>query len=146
MVLGSVGFSTGLLGALAGGWSVTILGRYKALLGFGVFQAFAIAAWALVPMGFSSMTMLYVLSGIEHFTGGLATSVLFTIMMDHCRKDYAGSDYTIQACIVVLMNMLAAIVSGFSASSLGYEMHFLLAGVLAVVSFPLIVRYKSRFV
>ncbi|MEM7181430.1 MAG: MFS transporter [Spirochaetota bacterium] len=144
LVLGSVGFATGLLGALVGGWSVAILGRYKALFGFGILQALAIAAWALIPMGFTSITMLYALSALEHFTGGLATSVLFTIMMDHCRKEYAGSDYTIQACLVVLMNMLAAILSGVSANSFGYEFHFLLAGGLGVVSLPLIFCYRNR--
>jgi MFS family permease len=146
LILGTVGFTAGLIGALVGGWLVNVLGRFGALLLFGLIQMIAVGAWALVPIGFESIELIYVLSTVEHFAGGLATAALFTVMMDHCRLACAGSDFTIQACLVVLASMIAAALSGLSASHFGYEVHFLLAGVFVFVSLPLIVRYRFKLI
>lgn len=146
LILGTVGFAAGLVGALLGGWWVSHMGRYHALLVFSLIQAIAVSVWVLVPMGSTSSPILYGLSALEHFAGGLATAALFTAMMDHCRKECAGSDYTIQSCIVVLMNMVAAGLSGVSAENLGYEAHFILAGVVSLIAVPLIIRYRRNFV
>ena len=152
LILGIAGFSAGLLGAIVGGFLVNKLGRFKSLLIFAIIQAFAVAAWAmlsiegLVSTGILSKPIVYTLSALEHFTGGLATAALFTAMMDHCRKECAGSDYTIQACIVVTMTILASTTSGISATELGYTLHFIIAGVLSLMAFPLIIKYKNNFV
>jgi PAT family beta-lactamase induction signal transducer AmpG len=146
LILGTVGFAAGLIGALVGGWLVNLLGRFGALLLFGLIQVVAVSAWVLVPVCFESIELLYALSALEHFAGGLATAALFTVMMDHCRLACAGSDFTIQACLVVLASMIAAVLSGLSASRFGYEVHFLLAGGFAFVSLPLIVRYRFKLI
>jgi len=146
LILGVAGFSAGLLGAVVGGFLVNKLGRFKALLFFGLIQAFTVAAWAILPMGIVSKPVIYLLSALEHFTGGLATAALFTAMMDHCRKQCAGSDYTIQACIVVTMTILASTLSGISAMEMGYQWHFIMAGFLSLSVFPLIFSYKPHFV
>lgn len=145
LMLGTVGFTTGLVGALVGGWWIKYLGRFKALLLFCVIQAVAIASWFLLSLGFDSMWLLYGLSSLEHFAGGLATAALFTVMMDNCREQCAGSDYTIQSCIVVLMNLVAAGISGLSAANIGYTAHFILSGVLGLLAVPLILKYRREF-
>ena len=146
LILGTVGFASGLLGALVGGGLVSYLGRYHALMAFGLTQAVAAASWALLSPGSDSLPFLYLLSALEHFAGGLATAALFTTMMDHCRKACAGSDFTIQACLVVLMSMVAAATSGISASALGYPVHFLLAGLLGLIPLPLIFMYRDNLI
>ena len=146
LILGVAGFSAGLLGAVVGGLLVNKLGRFKALLIFGIIQAFAVAAWAILPMGVVSKPVIYLLSALEHFTGGLATAALFTAMMDHCRKQCAGSDYTIQACIVVTMTILASTLSGISATEMGYQWHFIVAGFLSLLVFPLVFKYRNQFI
>ena len=143
LVLGSVGFAAGLAGALVGGLLVNRLGRYNALLSFGVIQAGAVAIWAIVPLGFNNSIVVYSLSALEHFAGGLATAALFTVMMDHCRRQCAGSDYTFQASIVVFMNMIAAAASGVFAARFGYGTHFVVAGFFGLLSLPLVMRYRA---
>jgi len=146
LVLGITGFTAGLLGALVGGLLVNKLGRFKSLVIFGLIQAFAVTAWAIIPLGSLDKSVIYAISTLEHFSGGLATAALFTVMMDHCRKQCAGSDYTIQSCIVVTMNIIASALSGISASSFGYEWHFVIAGIMSLLAFPLIFSYRRHFV
>lgn len=63
----------------------------------------------------------------------MATAALFTVMMEACRPEHAGTDYTVQASLVVIATGLAAAVSGFSAQALGYAGHFVLSAALCAV-------------
>jgi predicted MFS family arabinose efflux permease len=129
-MLGFVGFTTGLLGALVGGALVHRLGQRRALLVFGTLQAGAVLLYALAARGGAGLAVLTLVCGVEHLTSGMATAALFTGMMGLCRAEHAASDYTVQASLVVLATGGAAAVSGFSAQALGYAWHFTLAAVL----------------
>jgi RhtX/FptX family siderophore transporter len=126
-LLGTAGFTAGLLGALVGGVGVHHLGRRTALVGFGFFQALAVASYILPAWGFSSMPWLVGVCIFEHFASGMATAALFTIMMDRCSPDQAATDYTLQASLAVIAKGVAVAASGFSAATFGFAGHFLLA-------------------
>lgn len=133
LLIGTVGFVSGLLGALAGGVGVARLGRLRAVIGFGILQAAAVALYALPAVKIGGDSLLYAAVVAEHFIGGMATVSLFTAMMDACRDESAGTDYTLQASVVVMATGAASAVSGFSAQALGYGPHFVLAGVVAML-------------
>ncbi len=133
-LLGTVGFASGLLGAFAGGALVGPLGRRRALVVFGVLQAMAVAGYATIAPGRPERSWLYVACGAEHFTSGMATTALFTCMMDWCRKESNATDYTVQASAVVIATGLASALSGFSAQALGYAGHFALATFMALLA------------
>lgn len=134
-ILGIVGFTTGLLGALVGGALVNRMGQRRALLVFGTLQAAAVLLYALAAHGAApSFTLLTFVCAVEHLTSGMATAALFTVMMDICRPEHAGSDYTVQASLVVMATGGAAAVSGFSAQAIGYAWHFTLAAALCAVA------------
>lgn len=131
-VLGYVGFAAGLAGALAGGALVARLGRRRSLALFGLAQALSVAGYAwLAQRPTMAMSDLYAVAALEHLTGGMATVALFTVMMDACRPERAGTDYTLQACAVVAATGLAASGGGFLAQALGYTRFFILSALLA---------------
>lgn len=134
VLLGTVGFSAGLFGALAGGWAVGRLGRKRALLVFGVAQAAALGLYALAAGGARSYLALAAFSALEHLTGGMATASLFTAMMDRTRPGRESSDYTLQASLVVIATGTASAVSGLSAAQLGYTAHFTLSALLGLAA------------
>ncbi len=133
-MLGILGFSAGLLGAVTGGALVNVLGRRRALIGFGLFQAASVALYGvLAAASTTSINALAAAATFEHFAGGCATAALFTVMMDACRKDQAATDYTVQSCAVVIATGLASSLSGVCAQMLGYRGMFTLASVLCVL-------------
>ena len=131
-MLGGVGFTAGLLGALLGGGLVVRLGRRRALLLFGATQAGAVLLYALAARGGASLPLLTAVCAVEHVASGMATAAVFTAMMDACRPEHAATDYTVQASVVVLATGGAAAASGFSAAALGYSTHFALSAALCV--------------
>jgi MFS transporter, PAT family, beta-lactamase induction signal transducer AmpG len=84
-MLGVVGFTTGLLGALVGGALVNRLGQRRALLVFGTLQAAAVLLYALAARG-ASLPVLALVCGVEHLASGMATAALFRVLMDNCRR------------------------------------------------------------
>lgn len=133
VLLGGVGFVTGLLGALIGGSTINLLGRRKALLIFGIAQSTAVGSYVLITMAHPGFWGMACLIGFEHIAGGAATAALFTCMMDWSRPKAAASDYTMQASAVVIATGLAASASGFSAQHLGWETHFIAAALLSTM-------------
>ncbi|HEU4412467.1 MAG TPA: MFS transporter [Polyangiaceae bacterium] len=144
--LGTVGASTSLGGALAGGLLVNRLGRRGALVAFGLAQSACLGAFALAALRGASGPTLVALCGLEHAAGGMATAALFTVMMDACRPESAATDYTVQACANVAANGAAAALSGFVAERAGYAAHFALAaafGALAALFAGLLRPHRS---
>lgn len=134
-MLGTAGFVAGLLGALAGGVAAGRFGRRPTLVAAGVAQALTVAAEALPALGIgTSLPALTTLVVVEHFVGGVATAALFTAMMDRCDPRSGGTDYTVQASIVVVSTGTAAAVSGWIAAQVGYAAHFALGGGLSLLA------------
>lgn len=143
MMLGLVGFSVAVVGALVGGALTTTLGRRRALVLFGGLQTLAIGSLALAAE-LPSIAMFYAVTIAEHVTSAMATAALFTAMMDRCRDTHAGTDYTVQASLVVITTGVIAALSGLSAQALGYTGHFLAAAALSAIAVAIAARATPR--
>jgi len=140
LVVGFVGFAAGLVGAFVGGVVGDRLTRRQAIVVGAVLQAVGGAFYIPLSLEHPSVGMAAWMVGVEHFTGGIATVVLFTCMMDWCRPEHTGADYTVLASTVVIATGVGAGISGFSAGTIGYTGHFVLAVGLAIVGGFLAVR------
>jgi PAT family beta-lactamase induction signal transducer AmpG len=139
-ILGGVGFAAGLVGAILGGGLAVQKGRARLLIGLGVLQVLGLASYVWPVITEHSTFKILVAAFLDNFTSGLATTVLFTIMMDACSKVRAASDYTAQACTVVVSQSVAGIFAGFAAQAWGYPIFFFVsaligAGALVVTAF-----------
>ncbi|MCB1052946.1 MAG: MFS transporter, partial [Acidobacteria bacterium] len=99
-LIGTIGSALGMAGALFAGWLMVRLNRWWTCVVLCFAQAFACLVY-LIPGewvwgGFASLT------GFEHFIGGMATTAIFTLMMDVSRREAPGTDYTLQASAVIL--------------------------------------------
>ncbi|MCP5326736.1 MAG: MFS transporter [Oceanospirillaceae bacterium] len=142
-LLGTWGVFAGLSGALLGGFLMLRLSRFNALWSFALLQALCIGAYALVTQSPDS-PLLWVICLAEHFSGGMATAALFTLMMDNCRPHQAGFDFSFQASVVIIANLLAGAVSGFSALLLGYSGHFVVTLVLGLAVVACVYGLRQR--
>ena len=85
------------------------------------------------------MPLLWSAVALEGTVGTMATVALFTLMMDASDPDHAGTDYTLLASIVIVVNYLGTIAGAVLADATGYATTFIvstllsLAGCLAVV-------------
>ena len=123
-IQGVAGSVAALVGAVIGGIGVQYLGRTRSLIWFGALQVCAVGLLILPALNIGGLTALYIATILDSLLGSMATAALFTAMMDRCRPDQAGTDYTIQASIVVCTQIGMASLSGFVAEAMGYAGHF----------------------
>lgn len=141
-MLGLLGFSTGLAGAIAGGVLADRFGRRRTLLIAIALEAAALALFVLPAAGFPR-AWLWPIAGIESFTTGICTAVVFTAMMDVCRPSQGATDFTVQASALAIGPGVFGALSGFTAKELGYPAHFALASALAFAGVLYVVAYRG---
>ena len=134
----------GLVSALLAGFIYYRLGAKWSLLIFGLFQAAGIAAYALLAVGELSHTTVLAIALFEQAADGMSTVALFALMMGQCRVGHEGSDYTVQACIQVVMSGVVGAASGFVAKFAGYDSLFLIAGLLGLLALVPVYIYFSK--
>lgn len=123
----------GLVAVAVAGLLLLRMSRRAALVSFGLCQAAAFAGWVWVAQQ-PDAAAIWALAIADQCADGLATVALFTVMMDHCRPCHEGSDYTLQASVMLMASGLFTLVSGVSAALFGYSVHFALAGMLALAA------------
>lgn len=144
LITGSAGATTGLLGAFVGGATLLRLGRLPALLGFGALQALGLAGYFLVAGGSHDLYLLTAIVYFEQFADGLSTVALFTIMMDRCRPQSPGTDYSLQASLQVLVAGVAALCGGLLTERFGYSAVFAIAAALTLLALvPAIISFRE---
>jgi hypothetical protein len=93
-----------------------------------------LAAFALIPLGYNDALLVTGIALFEQMADGMSTVVLFALMMEQCRTNHEGADYSLQACCQVILAGLVGAASGWVASYMGYELHFLGSGLLGLLS------------
>lgn len=134
-VIGSVAT---LAGAVAGGVVTRLWGRYQALLALGVLQGLGIASYAWLSwqwhaVGHVDKWEAYAINAFDHFAGGMATVALLTAVMDQCRRDHAGADFTLQVSILAIFGGSAGLIAGFVTDAIGFTAYYLLSAVVSLV-------------
>ncbi|QSP94312.1 MFS transporter [Marinobacter salinisoli] len=122
----------GLLGAVLGGWLYQRFGSRRSLIYAGLAQAATMAAWASVATAGADVARVYSIGLLEQLADGCSTVALFAVMMNLCRKDWAGTDFTLQASIQVITAGVFGAVGGVIAQFTGYATMLVLAGILGL--------------
>lgn len=139
-LLGVVGNGASIFGAVISGLLVVSLGRKRSLLVFGLFQILAILICLLPAAGVSNRPILYFVIIVAGFASSAVFTVSSTVMMDKSRLAMAGTEYTAQTSMVYFGSFLAAGISGFIASKIGYQGLFGVSAAVALLAVILISR------
>lgn len=139
LMVSVVGSVAAFSGALLGGWLTGVLGRLRALLGFGALQSLGVAAYAVLSWRYDvglpvPPLQVYALNALEHFVSGMATAAVLTAVMDLARHEHAGADFTVQVSLLAIFGGIVYLAGGYVADTLGYTRYFLLAGATGLLA------------
>src|SRR5688572_8735162 len=132
LLKGGVGNAMSIVGALLGGWLAFSTTRRNALLISGVGHAASFTLYVAIALGAGGISLLWVATIVEGLLGTMATVALFALMMDASDPEHAGTDYTLLACVVLVVGMIANIVGASIAEAFGYATAFATGAVLAL--------------
>jgi MFS family permease len=140
LMKGTVGSVCSLAGAALGGWYAFRAGRRRALLACGLLQTASLLCYVAAALGTGGLAIFWAGSIAEHLLGGMATVALFTLMMDACDPEHAGTDYTLLACAIVVAMGLANFTGATIADAAGYAPTFVAGFVLSGLGCLALVR------
>lgn len=132
LMKGMAGSGASLVGALLGGWFVFRVARRSALLYSGLGQAACFILYVIAAFGVGGIGLLWTATVLEGVIGTVATVALFTLMMDASDPEHAGTDYTLLACVVVLVDSAGNFAAASIADAFGYAAAFSIGLALAV--------------
>jgi PAT family beta-lactamase induction signal transducer AmpG len=144
LIKGTVGSATSLIGAALGGWLAFSTGRRNALLVSGVAQAASFGFYVVAALGAGGIQLLWVATVVEGVIGTMATVALFTLMMDASDPEHAGTDYTLLACVVLVVGMIANFCGAAIADAFGYVAAFSTGAALALLGCLALIRVLDR--
>lgn len=147
----AVGLPAFIGGAMLGGWMIAKFSLRKVIWPFVLIQnssiliymalALFLAPYVAINTGISdprpigAMNLFWVacVHGIDQCASGLGTSVLMTVLMRVCLKEFKATHYAIGSGLMSVCGVFAGILSGFLASWLGYGYFF---GISFLMSVP----------
>lgn len=146
-VMAGIGLS--ILGGLLGGYITDRIGIYKALWALGLVQVLPNLGYALcahllprrapgTPLPLTHELLLYSVSALESFAGGLGTAAFLAFLMAIVRKERAATEYALLSSLFAVSLRLAGFASGFGAQDLGYADYFFLTFFLALPAYLLL--------
>jgi predicted MFS family arabinose efflux permease len=144
LMKGTVGSATSLVGALFGGWLAFSAGRRNALLISGVAQAASFTLYIAAALGMGGVNLLWLATVAEGIIGTMATVALFTLMMDASDPEHAGTDYTLLASIVIVVNIVGNFVGAAIADAFGYAAAFTAGTLLALLGCLVLIWVLDR--
>jgi MFS family permease len=141
---GTAGSLSSLIGALLGGVIAFRVQRRTLLLTAGLAQAASFIPYLLVAAGFGGRGLLLTATLAEGLIGTIATVALFTLMMDASEPEHAGTDYTLFACAVNVINFAGSLLGGILGDAFGFAPMFAIAITLCVIGCLVLVRQLDR--
>lgn len=100
----------------------------------GFIHALSLICYYLMAITGKSMTLLYVTTAIEHFTGGAAITVFIYFLWKICDRITATIQYALLWSCFILKSDLFAFFGGLLASSLGWKAFFLIISFLGITT------------
>lgn len=130
-VVGIYGYLSAFIGAVSGGFIVERMGAERSLFTFGVFKVLGIVFLVLVLNFAPGVIPVYSAICINDLFAGLGSVSLYTIIMDRCRMNSPGTDFTLQASInsigILIFVVLSGILVKAGASTMAGPYTFMLA-------------------
>ncbi|MGZ8179166.1 MFS transporter [Williamsia sp. SKLECPSW1] len=141
---GAISSGAALAGAAIGGLLAFRLSRTTAVLVGGVAQSAALVVYVAAAAGLGGVPTIVAATVAEHVCGGLATVAVFALMMDSAERAFAGTDYTLLASAVVVVQGAAGVAAGIVGDAFGYVALYATSTVLSALGCVVMVRSLRR--
>ena len=128
----SFGLVAGLLGALAGGWVVTRMRLFPALLVLGVAQALVNLGYIwLVHSGPDVVAMAIVVSA-EYFFSGLGSTAFVVLLTALCNVRFSATQYALLSSLSAVGRVFLGPIAAWLVPQVGWSMFFMITALSAI--------------
>jgi len=132
----TIGFAASILGAFAGGTLLGRLGLFRALLFFGIAQAFSNLLFVLLAVVGKNYSVMISSLFVENFCTGMSTTALLVFVTALCNQKYSATQF---ACLSALFSLGRIFLGPVAASMVDHLGWVNFYAWTFVISFPAII-------
>ena len=135
----TLGLAAGLLGALAGGWVVTRMRLFPALLILGVLQALVNFGYIWLVHSGPDLWVLAIVVGAENFFSGLGSTAFVVLVTALCNVRYSATQYALLSSLAAVGRVFLGPLAAWLVPQVGWSMFFAITALSALPGLMLIV-------
>ncbi len=142
----TVSFVATILGAFIGGAVLTKCHIYRALLWFGLAQAFSNLMFVFLAIVGKDFSLMATSVFVENFCSGLSTAALLAFLMSLCNHRYTASQFALLSALASLARVFLGPIAGHMALTLGWAPFFMWSFILCFPGLLFLVLLKKEVV
>jgi PAT family beta-lactamase induction signal transducer AmpG len=142
----TVSFIAAVLGGFIGGALLLRWTLYRALLVFGLAQAFSNLMFAALALVGKQFVLMSAAVFVENFCSGLSTAALLAFMMSLCDHRYTASQFALLSAIASLGRVFLGPLAALMVENLGWFQFFIWSFVLCFPAIFLLTLLKDEVV
>ncbi len=139
-----VSFMATVSGAFIGGLYLTRWPIYRALMVFGLAQAFSNLMFVWLAMAGKVFALMTAAIFIENFCSGLSTAAFLAFLMSLCNKRYTAGQFALLSAIASLGRVFLGPAAGVMVHEMGWVQFYIFAFGLSFPGLLILMMLKER--
>jgi len=136
------GLVAGLLGALAGGWVVTRMRLFPALLVLGVLQALVNLGYIWLVHSGPNLVILAIVVGAENFFSGLGSTAFVVLVTALCNVRFSATQYALLSSLAAVGRVFLGPLAAWLVPQVGWSVFFVITAVSALPGLVLVAALR----
>jgi PAT family beta-lactamase induction signal transducer AmpG len=136
------GLVAGLLGALAGGWVVTRMRLFSALLILGVAQALVNLGYIWLVHSGPDLIALATVVGMENFFSGLGSTAFVVLVTALCNVRFSATQYALLSSLAAVGRVFLGPLAAWLVPQVGWSNFFAITALSALPGLLLVVSLR----
>ncbi|WP_273778644.1 MFS transporter [Acinetobacter sp. GSS19] len=133
-----LGAVAALVGAAIAAYSLRWLSRVQAFILFSLFKVLSLLAYLWLALQYEQShqvahELIYAINAFEDLCSAMLLMVMFSLIMQYCRTEWAATDFTFQVALMATISGLLYSLGGGLAELWGYSHTLILIIVLATL-------------
>lgn len=137
------GLIAGLLGALAGGWVVTRLRLYHALLALGVAQALVNLGYIWLVHSGPDVSVMATVVSAEYFFSGLGSTAFVVLVTALCNVRFSATQYALLSALSAVGRVFLGPLAAWLVPRVGWSSFFVITALSAIPGLLLVVLMRG---
>ena len=144
VVQGVMGLTATIVGALAGGAFLSVVGIPRSLWIFGLLQAVTNLLYMVLAQVGHNYPLMILTINVENFCSGLGTAAFLAFLMSLCAHGLSATQYALLSSLWAFTRDVGASPAGRLAESMGWPLFFLVTFIVAIPALGLLAILRRK--
>lgn len=137
------GLVAGLIGALAGGWVVTRIRLFPALLVLGICQALVNLGYIVLVHSGPDVRLLAAVVGAENFFSGLGSTAFVVLVTALCNVRFSATQFALLSALAAIGRVFLGPLAAWVIPQVGWSHFFVITALSAIPGLLLVIALRG---